>query len=114
MNDKTDPRLEAAKGWTAEDWERELREDDIPFPDESLTERAVDMLADLDAADRAAGIVRVDTTDETLVERIAEAIYKSDGFEPGYSPEWPDEACDPHTYRRNGSAVLAALREAAQ
>lgn len=46
-----------------------------------------------------------------LVERVAEAIYQSDGYDPEVSPPWPDEACDPHTYRRNARAALTAVAE---
>jgi len=60
------------------------------------------MLADIDGLDRAAGIVRVDTTDEALVERLATVLWQT--MFPAYQND----------YRRRARAVLAALREAAQ
>jgi hypothetical protein len=60
MNDKTDPRLDVLRAlWDCYDLNVEAH---------VVAER-------LDAADLASGIVRADTTDEALVERVAEVIY---------------------------------------
>jgi hypothetical protein len=97
-------RLDAAMRASAR-WHR--NEDIVDSDDHSL---ALFILDAIDAADRAANIVRVDTTDKALVERIAR--------DPTVS-RWVREAETGglgwfERSRNVTSAVLAALREAAQ
>lgn len=83
MNDKTDPRLDVLRR-------------SVSY---HLTPEQV--AADLDAADRAAGIVRVDTHDEALVDRVAQNWCVHEGVGKNCQPCWFD-----------ADNFLAALREA--
>ena len=89
MSDQTDPRLAVLED---PDWAEWIDLDD----DEALSV----LLDDLDDADESAGIVRVDTNDETIVGRLAEVLAHSLDDEPYWS-------CV--VVAKN---ILAALREA--
>ena len=77
----------------------------------SACERTVrEDLAALDRADAAAGIVRVDTRDEALVERVARTIhdYGRTGFDG--DPLWDlDHPAFRERYRDYARAALTAL-----
>jgi hypothetical protein len=97
MNDKTDPRLDVAMRASAR-WHR--NEDIVDSDDHSLAWFILDAI---DAADRAAGIVRVDTTDAFTRTLVSDAVESSVGA---------------FLSRREchliAGTVLSALREAAQ
>lgn len=96
----SDPRLAAIK-WLDE----KVR--DAGWSDEAGTPTAI-VLADLDAADRDAGIVRVDTRDEALVERLALVIINVRRASMSPTNQTIPEPL-PISQAR---AILAALREA--
>lgn len=105
MTDKADPRLDALTSALTVQWGKGWMNDDGKNPS--------DVLADLDAADRAAGIVRVDTNDKALGGEVAgvfeDHIMVNDG-------ECLCGAWDKSVERwrdHKARAVLAALREQA-
>jgi len=83
-----DPRIEAIENFLEERL-------DLPFT------YTPGLLAAADAADREAGIIRVDTNDQALIQRLRNAAVRGANSRPYAS--WEERVV---------SAVLAALREA--
>lgn len=92
----TDPRLDVVKSW---------------LPSMPTASRPA-FLRHLDTADRAAGIVRVDTNDEAMLELIALAIWEEQRYTDDTAGSYI--VIDRETCAETAAYVLAALREAAR
>jgi hypothetical protein len=71
-----------------------------------------DLLAGIDAADRGAGIVRVDTNDEAVVERIVNELLQWDVVRRNVADD-PESSVHHMNALDIARAVLAALRKEA-